>query len=291
MNDQNHIPVLLDESVSSLNLKQGDSAIDATLGEGGHTRKLLDCIGDKGTVLAIDQDPRMVHRAKEEFSSENIIIAENNFRNIETLAKENNLIPKGILFDLGVARWHFLGSGRGFSFKNSHEPLSMALSGEHSNSSAAMLLNSLSEEELADIIFQYGEERRSRMIAKSIVAFRKKKRILTVGDLLAALPHGRSGQIHPATKVFQALRIAVNDELNALSEALVGAWSVLAPRGRLAVISYHSLEDRIVKQFFKKQMDAKTGILINKKPIVASRVELLKNPSARSAKLRVIEKI
>ena len=296
MKSETHIPVLLAESVAFLNIQKGSVIIDATLGEGGHTAALLEIVGTMGAVLAIDQDSRMIQWAEKRFGSlKNLILAKGNFRSIEQIFHTHHLAsPNGILFDLGVARWHFMGSKRGFSFRDSAEPLSMALSGSVENHTAASLLNSTPEHKLADIFFQYGEVRNSRSIAKAIVYARKKKQFITVGDLLAVLrpfdrTHGKT-KMHFATKIFQALRIAVNDELNALQEGLEGAWNIVAPKGRIVVISYHSLEDRMVKNFFKEKALEGNGVIITKKPFIPHRAEIIANPSARSAKLRTIEK-
>lgn len=297
--EQIHNPVLLEEIRALLNLKKGDTAIDGTLDGGGHAEMLLSCVCPGGKVLGIEQDPDMVkfiERRKKEVDAKwkALIVHHGNFRNIASIVQKHSISPNAILFDLGISRWHYIESGRGFSFKNQDEPLSMALEDEsETKHAAAELLNYASRDELADIFFNYGEERRSRRIADAIIERRKKKLFYTVGDLLEVtdpiLSKGAYKQ-NPSTKIFQALRIAVNDELQNLVNGLVGAWEVVADGGRVAVISYHSLEDRIVKNFFKDCLYGDNGRLITKKPVVATRQEILKNPSARSAKLRVIEK-
>ncbi len=206
-------------------------------------------------------------------------------------------IPKidGALFDLGISSMEIGESGRGFSFQYD-EPLLMTLENPITETTltARDVVNSLPEKELADIIYKYGEERFSRPIAKAIVTARRRAKIdssLQLAEIIAeAVPKGyRNGRINPATKTFQALRIFVNDEFGAIEEGLSGAWNLLTPGGRIAVISFHSLEDRIIKNFFKdKAKDS--GRLLTKKPIVPTRAEIIKNPRSRSAKLRIIEK-
>lgn len=295
-----HIPVLANEVQALLHVQPGNIIIDATLDGGGHAEFLLSALAPNGKVLGIEQDPDMAHFVRERIKHKggvwkNLIVHHGNFRDIILIASLYNIRDvAGILFDLGVSRWHFMESKRGFSFRNPHEPLSMALASNNAIS-AAFILNSASEKELENIIRTYGEERRSRQIAKSITIFRRKKRIISVGDLLSALEPvwgtAHRGKTHPATKTFQALRIAVNDELEALGDGLAGAWKTLRSGGRLVVISYHSLEDRAVKQMFREWSKQGAGNVLNKKPIMPSREEILKNPSARSAKLRSIQKL
>ncbi|MEK9175310.1 MAG: 16S rRNA (cytosine(1402)-N(4))-methyltransferase RsmH [Patescibacteria group bacterium] len=294
-----HDPVLLEETLALLNLKSGDMAIDGTLDGGGHAETILQCIYPGGKVLGIEQDADMVEfierRKKEEGGIwKALIVHHGNFRNIVNIAKKYNLSPNAILFDLGISRWHYTESGRGFSFRNPDEPLSMALEdASETKRAAAELLNYASREELADIFFDYGEERRSRQIANAIVEHRKKKLFYTVGDLLditnPLLSKGAYKK-NPSTKIFQAIRIAVNDELQNLINGLAGSWEIIKNGGRIGIVSYHSLEDRIVKNFFKDLAYHDNGNIITKKPVIATRQEILKNPSARSAKLRVIEK-
>lgn len=299
--EQIHNPVLKEKIRALLELKRGDIAIDATLDGGGHAAMLLEEISPQGCVIGIEQDSAMVKFIERRISAEgdmwkSLSVHHGNFRDIATIAKEHRAAPaQAILFDLGMSRWHFTGSQRGFSFQNPDEPLSMALEDKtETKRAAAELLNYASREELVNILFQYGEERRSRKIADAIIERRKKRYFYTVGDLLEVVEPivGKAFRgKHPATKIFQALRIAVNDELVSIVQGLAGAWSVVALHGRIAVISYHSLEDRITKNFFKDCVSQGVGRLLNKKPIVPERAEIMQNPSARSAKLRVIEKI
>lgn len=276
-----HKPVLLKELKALLNLKRGDKAVDATLGGGGHAEMMLKLVGPKGGILGIDQDREILKKAP---SKKNLILALGNFGNIDEIAERHGFKKvKAILFDLGLSTWHLKESGRGFSFRKLEEPLDMRL-GEAS-STAAEILNSFNEDLLAKIFLKYGEEPRSRSLAKKIVRGRKTKRIISVKDLLDAIgPQNRK----TLARIFQALRIEINQELEALEKTLPKSLALLLPNGRLAVISYHSLEDRIVKNFFSaKSGEAK---IITKKPIIPSHDEILINPSSRSAKLRVLEK-
>lgn len=295
-----HIPVLANEVQALLHAQPGDTVVDATLDGGGHAELLLASVAPGGRVLGIEQDPALIRFMNVRIERadgvwKNLTVHQGNFRDIASIVASRRIRDiAGVLFDCGVSRWHFMESKRGFSFHHLDEPLSMALAAD-SAMSAALILNSASEKELARIIKTYGEERRARRIAKAIVVFRKKKRIIAVGDLLSALGSvwgtKYKGKTHLATKTFQALRIAVNNELEALRDGIAGAWKIVRPGGRLVVISYHSLEDRIVKQAFRKWSKQGVGSLLNKKPIVPSREEILENPSARSAKLRAIKKL
>ncbi|OGF63262.1 16S rRNA (cytosine(1402)-N(4))-methyltransferase [Candidatus Giovannonibacteria bacterium RIFCSPLOWO2_01_FULL_44_40] len=286
-----HKPVLLKEIIALLNLKRGDKVIDATLDGGGHAKAILGHIAPGGKALGIEQDAEMIRLAKRRLSRQvaakppSLEIAEGNFRDIDTLAAKHGFTEAdAIFFDLGLSTWHFKKSGRGFSFQEPSEPILMQLN-TRSQENAANILNTYSEKELTRIFKEYGETRRPYEIAKKIVLARKGKRIRSVGDLLEAL---KIKDKQSLAKIFQALRIAANDELSALEQALEKSFRLLASGGRLAVISYHSLEDRIVKRNFKAT--EKEAEIITKKPIIASREETLLNPSSRSAKLRVLQK-
>lgn len=292
-----HETVLLDETVDGLLLKAGATAIDATVGTGGHSEKISKILGKKGTLLVLDLDENSLTRSRERLSDApgKVMYVQGNFRNIKSLAESAGITnPAGIVFDLG---WHSeqLDAGRGLSFK-SDEPLLMTLgSGDGHLYTAKDIIKDWDEEEIARIIKEYGEEKFSGRIARVIVEERRKQSIDTAKQLAdiisSAVPSFyRNGKIHPATRTFQALRIAVNDELGALTEALKEALDLLAPNGRLADISFHSLEDRIVKHAFRQAEDADIGVRITKKPIVPSEAERKKNPRARSAKLRIFEK-
>ncbi|QQG42363.1 MAG: 16S rRNA (cytosine(1402)-N(4))-methyltransferase RsmH [Candidatus Giovannonibacteria bacterium] len=283
-----HTPVLTEELKALLNLGKGDKAIDATMDGGGHAKMMLGLVGGEGIILGIDQDEAMIKLMPE---NKNFLTALGNFRNIDLLAKQKGFgKAKAILFDLGMSRWHLEQSGRGFSFGRSKEPLLMNLGA--GAKSAAEIVNQTSERELTRIFREFGEEPRARLIAKKLVLARKKGKMLSVGDFLAALGiDDIRGKERLLARVFQALRIAVNDELAALLEGLLKGFEILLPGGRLAAISYHSLEDRIVKNFFKKLSADGRAEILTKKPIVAGDEEVRRNSSARSAKLRVLEKI
>jgi len=291
-----HETVLLDETVEGLSLSADDTAIDATVGTGGHAEKIAGIVGKKGTVLVIDVDERSITRSRDrlEGASAKVIFMRGNFRNLKALAEEAGVkSADGIVFDLG---WHAeqLAEGKGLSFK-SDDPLVMTLGERSATLTAKDIIADWDEEEIARIIRAYGEERFAGRIARAIVEARREKPIETARELSEIIFHAvpgfyRNGRIHPSTRTFQALRIAVNDELDALTDALKDAFELLAPGGRVAVISFHSLEDRIVKQAFRTAEDEGRGSRITKKPIVPGEAERARNPRARSAKLRIFEK-
>jgi len=291
-----HRSVLLHEVTTSLALKPDDVVVDATLGGGGHAREILGHLEKKGVFVGFDADEEAIERCRKLFSTQQAAVhfVHANFRNIKTELEKLNVgrITKA-LFDLGWSSFQ-LSAGRGFSFR-SDEPLSMAYD-NNQKLTAATIVNEWGEESVADIIFGFGEERYSRRIAKAIVEARERKPIATaleLGEIIrGAVPAVyRRGKTHPATKTFQALRIAVNDELGALESGLAGAWEMFAPGGRLAVISFHSIEDRIVKRTLARWVKEGTGELVSRKPIPPSDAEIVENPRARSAKLRVIKKM
>ncbi len=291
-----HTTVLLHETVDGLALKKNATAIDATVGTGGHTALLAEAVGKKGVVMAIDADELSLTLSRERLKGVDakILFIQGNFRNLKELATEAGITEAdGIAFDLG---WHTeqLQSGRGLSFKED-EPLLMTLSSSGEGITAKDIIADWDEEEIAKIIREYGEERFSGRIARVIVEHRDKKEIQTareLADIIASAVPGfyRRGRINPATRTFQALRIAVNDELGALTVALSSALELLSPGGRVAVISFHSLEDRIVKHAFHNAEKEGKGKRITKKPIIPSDEERKNNPRARSAKLRIFEK-
>lgn len=296
-----HKTVLLQESIDGLNITgdgSGQDVVDATFGGGGHS-VLLCTRYPKLKVIALDQDKTAFLKAKDKFVGINsdIKFINSNFRDLDkVLAKEGLEKINGILFDLGLSSDQLENSLRGFSFMKD-EPLHMTMKDNPSREdlTAYDIVNTWSEENLATIIYGYGEERFSRKIAKAIVDARQKQNIESTFDLVrvieSAVPGAyKRGRIHCATKTFQALRIAVNDELQALGQGLEKAFEALEKGGRMAVISFHSLEDRIVKRFFKNKEKEGKLILINKKPIVGGKEEIRNNPRARSAKLRIIEK-
>lgn len=280
-----HIPVLVNELKALLNLKEGDTAIDATLDGGGHAGMMAETVGERGKILGIERDPSIIKTLK---LPRNIEIVCGNFADIRSIAETLGFNQvNAILFDLGLSSWHLEASGRGFSFQRAEEPLLMNF-GTDSKKNAAEILNGYPEAELARIFKEYGEEPRARILARKIVEMRKIKRILSVGDLERALGIGEKKTL---ARIFQALRIEVNNELENLRNGLDGALRLLKPAGRLAVISYHSLEDRIVKNFCKEKEQNGEATAFAKKPITPARDEILKNSRARSAKLRVLEKI
>ena len=294
-----HVPVLLQSTIELLHIKDGDKFVDATLGLGGHSREIAESLGESGLLIGLDADTILLAKAKENLRSVpcQTIFINTNFRHLaQALDKEGIEKVEAILFDLGLNSEHFDLSGRGFTFQKD-EPLLMTLNPEVTEETltAREIVNTWEEENLADIIYGYGEERLSRRIAKAIVETRVKKPIETTFDLVevikTAMPANRlHGKTHFATKTFQALRITVNDEIGALKEGLAGAWQKLGSNGRLAVISFHSLEARTVKNFFKEKVAANEGVLVNKKALPPSREEELSNPRSRSAQLRVITK-
>lgn len=294
MEKQAHIPVLLEESLGILSLVPGDTYLDATLGEGGHALEVWHRMGEKVEIVGLDADPQAVCKVEEKFEAEGALgkFYHQNFRKIIEVATR----PTKILFDLGWNRSQFEEGGKGFSFQKD-EPLRMTF-GEVSETgfNAFDIVNSWEAENIATILTSYGEERFAKRIAERIVEERQKGEIKTSGQLAeivsAAVPaFYRWRKLNPATKTFQALRIAVNDELRALEEGLQGAMQVLPAGGRLAVISFHSLEDRMVKRFFKNLADKGEAKILTKKPLTASEQELENNPRSRSAKLRAVEKI
>jgi 16S rRNA (cytosine1402-N4)-methyltransferase len=282
-----HIPVMLGECLEALNLKVGHWYIDGTFGAGGHSKALL----ERGVnVLAIDQDVTVQATVNDFKASygERFKFAKGNFRNLDAYAKEAGLESvSGILLDIGVSSMQLDNAARGFAFRQDG-PLDMRMSDE--GESAADVVNSLGPEELAAIIYKYGDERHSRKIARAIAEQREKQPIQTTHELVEIIQRAYPGgyrQDHPARRTFQALRIYVNDELGALEDALKSAETILADGGRLVVLSYHSLEDRIVKHALKESDLLQT---ITKRPLTASEQEINDNPRARSAKLRVAEK-
>lgn len=292
-----HVPVLLQEVLEGLNIQKGDTIVDATLGGGGYTERFCVLAGDSGTVIGIDQDGQYVQEAQERFKEAacNTYFLAGNFRNIDILLKECGITQvQKVAFDLGLNSMQLAHSGRGFSFQND-EPLLMTMQETPSEKdiTAKQIVNNWSEESIANVIYGYGEEQLARRIAKAIIEARKEGEITTTSQLKSIVESAvkRRGKIHPATRVFQALRIAVNDELQALEEGLQKAFTVLSPGGRIAVVSFHSLEDRIVKHFFKQLAQEEKAEVMTKKPIQPTDEEREQNPRSRSSKLRVIKKI
>lgn len=311
-----HTPVLKDEVIEFLKPHKGDKVIDCTFGFGGHSQELLKKISKKGKLIGIDQSLPTIKIVKEKFSEKfngyDWDLFYGNFRNLTKILNRNNFDEKVdiILFDLGISSYQIDKAKLGISFLED-EYLDMRMSKSDSELTAARIVNKWSEEQLIRIFSEYGEERFSRRIARAIVANRKKKFIKTskqlVDIVLEAVPKKFwPKKKHPATKIFQALRIAANDELEAIKEALPQALSYLKPKGRLGIITFHSLEDKIVKNFFRQESrdcicdkltptcicnHKKTLKIITKKSIKPSDEEISQNPRSRSAQLRVAEKI
>jgi 16S rRNA (cytosine1402-N4)-methyltransferase len=293
-----HTPVLLHEAVDSLNLKEGDIFVDGTLGSAGHSSEVARRFGDSVEIVGLDRDIDALERSDERLRAltNAHYLKLSSFKNIdEVLAALGMKKVNGILLDLGISSDQLDTSGRGFSFKRD-EPLHMNMDKSAEDLTAKTILNTWDEDTLELIIRGFGEEKYSRRIAREIVDRRDVKPFETTSDLIdavraatpAAYHHGR---IDPATRTFQAIRIAVNEELTALEEGLEKGFEALERGGRFAVISFHSLEDRIVKNFFKDRASDGEGKIITKKPIIPSEEEAKSNPRSRSAKLRVIEKI
>ncbi|OGH64965.1 MAG: 16S rRNA (cytosine(1402)-N(4))-methyltransferase [Candidatus Magasanikbacteria bacterium RIFCSPHIGHO2_01_FULL_41_23] len=298
-----HIPVLLNEVLESLQLKSNDNVIDCTVGDGGHSEKILEATAPNGQLLAIDADPESLLRAKQYLYSfaNRVTFVRGNFSELEKIVAENPIGEiKGILLDLGWSSPQFAERGRGFSFLTD-EPLNMTYSGRE-EITATEIVNTFDANELEQIFREYGEENLSKEIVSAIISYRQGEPIKQTGQLteiiLATYRKKLKtdkeipwiGGLHPATKIFQALRIAVNRELEVIEEVLPQAIKVLASGGRLAVITFHSLEDRIVKHYFKDLEQKNSATIITKKPIVCGEEEYKANPRARSAKLRVIQK-
>jgi 16S rRNA (cytosine1402-N4)-methyltransferase len=305
MADTFHTPVLTREVLYYLNCKKGGVYIDSTLGGGGHSKAILESIYPQGLLIGIDQDIKAIEVAKKELKNyiDKVKLVKGNFKNLENILADLKIKAiSGIIFDLGVSFHQLRKKERGFSFKeDGHLDMRMDL---RQKFNADILINSYSEKDLTEIFEKYGEERFSKRIARRIVIERKKKAITTTKQLadlvIRSLPRTKkrhTWRIHPATRIFQAIRIEVNQELEALEKGLNQAIRVLEDKGKICVISYHSLEDRIVKNKFKEW--EKEGLnqknynlkIITKKPIRPSLEEIKKNPKARSAKLRVAEKI
>ncbi len=282
-----HKSVLLHEVIEALHIKKkGCRYIDATVGTGGHAAEIIRAGGE---VLGIEVDPEMLALAKKNVQGR---LELGNFREIDQIAIRAGFREvDAILFDLGISSLHYKEFARGFSFAQSDAPLDMRLNKKKQNINAADLLKVLREEQLVNLFEPVMGRYKAKSIARKIVLVRQRKEIKKVGDLLAIVGEKRKNRAHPATEVFLALRIAVNSELENLKEALPKAFFLLQRGGRLVIITFHSLEDALVKSFFREMAKMGKAKIITKKPIVSSAAEVAQNPSARSAKLRVIEKI
>lgn len=302
----NHIPVMLKEAIEGLNVQRGGRYVDCTVGAGGHAASILEESSPGGQLLGIDADPGAIGTARErlrEFSRD-VILVNDNFGRLEKICAAYGFQPvHGILFDLGMSSLQLEDSSRGFSFQRD-APLDMRFS-PGQKLTAADVVNTFPERQLADVLFRYGEETRSRAIARRIVRNRPVSTTLQLAKIVEQAVGGR-GRIHPATRTFQALRIAVNEEMDNLRLALEQSVSLLGFGGRLVVISFHSLEDRLVKVFMQQQARGcvcppdvpecvcgrvPTLRLVTRKPVNPGEAEVEANPRSRSARMRVAERI
>jgi 16S rRNA (cytosine1402-N4)-methyltransferase len=296
MQQPQHVPVLLEEALKFLNVRPGGVVVDATLGLGGHSVEIAKRLGGAGKLICFDRDPEAMEKAKVrleglrvELGAEmpTVVFEPRAFSEASEVIAKGSL--DGLLADFGVSSLQLDEAHRGFSFRHDG-PLDMRMNTQ-TGETAGQVVNQEDENVLADLIYEYGDERRSRRIARAIVRARP---ISTTAELArvisAAAPPMKGDKIHPATRTFQAIRIRVNDELGEIRSLLKSAGSLLKPGGRLVLISFHSLEDRLVKDAFKEFKDAKTFEILTKKPVIAEEQEMLRNPRSRSAKLRAAEK-
>lgn len=290
-----HIPVLLEEVLEYLKPQPGQHFIDCTVGEGGHAAAILEKTAPEGRLLAIDRDGAMLERARITLQpyGDRVLFVRDTYANLSAIYSLYDF-PKahGILFDLGISSWHLEESHGGFSFQR-EETLDMRFDREDWQAPSAQdIVNRWREEDLAHIFSVFGEERFANRIAHAISDARTRRSITTAKELALLVERAipRQGRLHPATRIFQALRIVVNKELEMLEHALPQAIEVMVPEGRVAVISYHSLEDRVVKFFFRNAAANKGGIILTGKPVTPQEKEIAANPRARSAKLRVFQK-
>ncbi|AHB13052.1 16S rRNA (cytosine(1402)-N(4))-methyltransferase RsmH [Dehalococcoides mccartyi] len=307
MTEYPHIPVMLEESIQGLGVIPGGRYVDCTLGAGGHSEAILEHSYPGGQLLSIDTDPKAIALAAERLKGfgSSVLLVNDNFANLKDICQRYEYMPvHGILFDLGLSSMQLDREESGFSFQT-EAPLDMRFS-PGQELSAADIVNTYDLAELSDLIWKYGEEPFSRRIARAILEKRPFKTTTELASVIEKAVGGRHGRIHPATRTFQALRIAVNEELSHLESALAQAQSLLGHGGRLVVISYHSLEDRIVKQYFQKEAkgcicpddipqcvcDHQPSLrIINRRVITPSDEEISRNPRSRSAKMRVAERI
>ena len=301
-----HAPVLTEEAIRFLAVQPGGRYVDCTLGAGGHARAIMEAASPGGLLLGLDADPKAIAAAARTLEpfGQSLRLVEANFRELEAICRRHNFIPvHGVLFDLGLSSLQLAEPGRGFSFQ-ADAPLDMRFNPSQ-QLTAAEIVNLYAEEELADVIWRYGEEPGSRRIARAVVRARPVRTTRQLAEIVSRTVPGR-GRIHPATRTFQALRIAVNDELGALESGLEQAVAVLGRGGRLVVISFHSLEDRIVKQFLQRESrdcicppenitctcgHHATLRLLTKHTVTPQPHEVANNPRSRSARLRAAEKL
>jgi 16S rRNA (cytosine1402-N4)-methyltransferase len=288
-----HKPVLLNEVLTFLDPHHGNFIIDGTVDGGGHAAAILDTIGPKGTLLGLDWDERLLERCKERFRDhKNAILVHGNYADIPQILQEKKLgMADGLLVDLGFSSEQLEASGRGFSFSEKFKDEPLLMTYDDSRTPVHRILREESEEALANIIFEFGGERASRRIAKAIKDHGRKKPITTAGELAevvrGTLPKGyEHGRIDPATRTFQAFRIYANGELENLKTLLAELEQIVKPGGRVAIITFHSTEDGIVKRAFQSLAKESKISIITKKPVEASREEIKENPRSRSAKIR-----
>jgi 16S rRNA (cytosine1402-N4)-methyltransferase len=312
MDSVEHIPVLTEDVVRGLAVHAGGRYLDATIGGGGHASAILEACEPDGRVLGLDADAEAVYRARARLAhfGERVRVVHASYVSLLSVARREGFLPlDGVILDLGFSSWQIEDPQRGFSF-NLPGPLDMRFD-TRSGVTAAELVNQLSEEELAEVFFAYGEEPRSRQIARAIVRARPLSTTDELANVVIEAVGGRRGALHPATRVFQALRIAVNRELQAIEAVLPDAVAALKPGGRLGVIAFHSLEDRIVKRFLQQEVrdcicppevpvcrcgHRRTLRIVGapgkgRKPVVPSQAEITRNPRSRSAKLRLAERV
>jgi 16S rRNA (cytosine1402-N4)-methyltransferase len=296
MNNPRHVPVLLEEVLEYLNVRPGGVICDATLGLAGHSSEIAKRLGGKGKLICFDRDPEAMELAKARLEEVKVELGDE-MPEVVYVAKAfseaaNEIEPgslDGLLADFGVSSLQLDEAHRGFSFR-SDGPLDMRQD-TRTGETAEQVVNQEDENELADLIYEFGEERRSRRIARAIVRARPIRSTAELAQIIsAAAPPMKGDKIHPATRTFQALRIRVNNELGEIQSLLKSAGSLLKPRGRLVLISFHSLEDRLVKDAFREAARAKEFEVLTKKPVVADEQEQMRNPRSRSAKMRAAEK-
>jgi 16S rRNA (cytosine1402-N4)-methyltransferase len=303
-----HVPVLLEETIVGLALSPGADGIDGTLGGAGHAAALLSETAPDGRLLGLDADPEAIERSRTRLAAfgERVVLVHGNFRNMAAIAAAQGFGQvRAIVLDLGVSGYQLAGAGRGFSFQESG-PLDMRLDPQ-TELTAAEIVNEWPMDRLADVIYRYGEEMQSRRVARAIVSARPVRTTSELAEVVSrSLAQRRHHRIHPATRVFQALRIAVNDELGAVEAVLPQIPDLLLPGGRFAVIAFHSLEDRLVKRFIQREVrdcicppdvpvcrcgHKATLRAVTGRPISPSGAEISANPRSRSAKLRIAERL
>jgi 16S rRNA (cytosine1402-N4)-methyltransferase len=297
MQGPQHVPVLLDEALNFLNVRPGSVITDATLGLGGHSIEIARRLGGHGKLICFDRDPEAMATAKARLDQlaielgpqmPEVIYQSRPFSEAKEVIAASSL--DGLLADFGVSSLQLDEAHRGFSFRTDG-PLDMRMD-TRAGDTAEQVVNQIDENELADLIYEFGEERRSRRIARAIVRARPISTTAELAKVISgAAPSMKGDKIHPATRTFQAIRIHVNDELGEIRSLLSSAGSLLKPHGRLVLISFHSLEDRLVKDAFKAAKDAREFEVLTKKPVIAVEQEMLRNPRSRSAKLRAAEKL